>query len=50
MFFVSVVVLANAIRRDPSIKDISISRNEMKLSQYADDTAEPFYNGYNHAL
>ena len=48
--FFSVVVLANAIRRDPSIKDISISRNEMKLSQYADDTEEPFYNGYNHAL
>jgi len=28
----------NAIRRDPSIKGISISQNEIKLSQYADDT------------
>ena len=34
----SVEVLANAIRRDPSIKGISISQNEIKLSQYADDT------------
>jgi len=34
----SVEVLANAIRRDPSIKGISISQNKTKLSQYADDT------------
>ena len=31
-------VLANAIRRDPRIKGISISQIEIKLSQYADDT------------
>ena len=37
-FVLSVEVLANAIRRDPSIKGISISQNEIKLSQYADDT------------
>ena len=38
LFVLSVEVLANAIRRDPSIKGISISQNEIKLSQYADDT------------
>ena len=38
LFILSVEVLANAIRRDPSIKGISISQNEIKLSQYADDT------------
>ena len=38
LFVPSVEVLANAIRRDPSIKGISISQNEIKLSQYADDT------------
>ena len=46
LFLLSVEVLANAIRRDPCIKaqlltmikGISISQNEIKLSQYADDT------------
>ena len=38
LFVLSVEVLANAIRRDPIIKGISISQNEIKLSQYADDT------------
>ena len=38
LFVLSVEVLANAIRRDPSIKGISVSQNEIKLSQYADDT------------
>ena len=38
LFVLSVEVLANAIRRDPSIKGISISQNEIKLSQYADNT------------
>ena len=38
LFVLSVEVLANAIRRDPSIKGISISQNEIKLSQYADYT------------
>ena len=38
LFVLSVDVLANAIRRDPSIKGISISQNEIKLSQYADYT------------
>ena len=38
LFVLSVEVLANAIRRDPSIKGISISQNEIKWSQYADDT------------
>ena len=38
LFVLSVEVLANAIRRDPSIKGISISQNEIKLSKYADDT------------
>ena len=33
-----VEVFANAIQQDPSIKGISISQNEIKLSQYADDT------------
>ena len=37
LFVLSVEVLANAIRRDPNIKGISISQNEIKLSQYADD-------------
>ena len=38
LFVLSVEVLANAIRRDPRIKGISISQIEIKLSQYADDT------------
>ena len=38
LFVLSVEVLANAIRLDPSIKGISVSENEIKLSQYADDT------------
>ena len=38
LFVLSVEVLANAIRRYSSIKGISISQNEIKLSQYADDT------------
>ena len=38
LFVLSVEVLANAIRLDPSIKGISVSQNEIKLSQYADDT------------
>ena len=39
LFVLSVEVLANATRRDPSIKGISISQNEIKLlSQYAHDT------------
>ena len=38
LFVLSVEVLANAIWRDPTIKGISISQNEIKLSQYADDT------------
>ena len=38
LFVLSVEVLANTIRRDTSIKGISISQNEVKLSQYADDT------------
>jgi len=38
LFVLSVEVLANTIRREPSIKGISISQNEIKLSQYANDT------------
>jgi len=38
LFVLSVEVLTYAIRHDPSIKGISISQNELKLSQYADDT------------
>ena len=38
LFVLSVEVLASAIRRDPSVKGISISQNEIKLSQFADDT------------
>jgi len=38
LFVLSVEVLASAIQRDPSIKGISISQNEIKLSQYVDDT------------
>ena len=38
LFVLSVEVLANTIRWDPSIKGISISQNKIKLSQYADDT------------
>ena len=37
LFVLSVEVLANAIRRDPGIKGISITQNEIKLSQYVDD-------------
>ena len=30
--------MANKLRQDPSIKGIKILGNELKLSQYADDT------------
>ena len=37
LFDPSVEVLANAIRRDPRIKGISISQTEIKLTQYEGD-------------
>ena len=50
LFVLSVVVLANAIRRDPSIKGISISQNDVKLSQYADDTTLILVDGSKDVL
>ena len=50
LFVLSVEVLANAIRRDPSIKGISISQNDVKLSQYADDTTLILVDGSKDTL
>ena len=50
LFVLSVEVLANAIRRDPSIKGISISQNDVKLSQYADDTTLILVDGSKDVL
>ena len=38
LFILSVEILANKIRQDPSIVGIKILGNEIKLSQFADDT------------
>ena len=48
LFVLSVEVLANAIRRDPSIK--GISKNDVKLSQYADDTTLILVDGSKDVL
>ena len=50
LFVLSVEVLAKAIRRDPSIKGISISQNDVKLSQYADDTTLILVDGSKDVL
>ena len=50
LFVLSVEVLANAIRRDPSIKGISISQNDVKLGQYADDTTLILVDGSKDVL
>ena len=50
LFGLSVEVVANAIRRDPSIKGISISQNDVKLSQYADDTTLILVDGSKDTL
>ena len=38
LFILSAEIMANKLRQDPSIKGIEILGNELKLSQYADDT------------
>jgi len=38
LFILSAEVMANKIRRDLHIKEIAILGNELRLSQYADDT------------
>ena len=38
LFILSSEILSNKIRQDPSIKGIKIYENEIKLSQFADDT------------
>ena len=50
LFVLFVEVLANAIRRDLSIKGISISQNDVKLCQYADDTTLILVDGSKDAL
>ena len=37
-FVIGVELLASAIRSDKSIKGLSLDSNELKLSQYADDS------------
>ena len=37
-FILSAEIMANKLRKEPSIKGIKILGNEQKLSQYADDT------------
>ena len=38
LFILSAEIMANKLRQEPSIKGIKIVGNELKLSQYADDT------------
>lgn len=38
LFILSTDILANKIRQDPSIEGIKVFGNEVKLSQFADDT------------
>ena len=38
LFILSAEIMSNKIRQDPNIKGIKILGNELKLSQYADDT------------
>ena len=38
LFVLAIELLGNAIRQSQSISGIKIGRNEIKLSQYADDT------------
>ena len=38
LFILSAEIMANKIRQDSSIKGIKMLKNELKLSQYADDT------------
>ena len=38
LFILSSEILSNKIRQDPNIKGIKIYENEIKLSQFADDT------------
>ena len=38
LFVLSVEILSNKIRQDPSIKGIKLFGNEIKVSQFADDT------------
>ena len=38
LFILSAEIMSNKIRHDPNIKGIKILGNELKLSQYADDT------------
>ena len=38
LFILSAEILAKAIRKNPNIRGISINNNDIKISQYADDT------------
>ena len=38
LFILSAEIMANKLRQEPGIKGIKIVGNELKLSQYADDT------------
>ena len=38
LFFLGVEILAEKIRKNETIKGITVSENEIKVSQYADDT------------
>ena len=49
LFILSVEFLAKAVRNNVSIKGISLSNNEIKISQYADDTTL-ILNGSEEAL
>ena len=39
LFILCVEVLADAIRKNQNVKGIFVNGNEIKISQYADDTA-----------
>ena len=49
LFILSVQILAGAVRSNVSIKVVSLSNNENKISQYADDTTL-ILNGSEEAL
>ena len=38
LFFLGEELLSRSIKNDPTIKGIQVNKNELKVSQYADDT------------